>query len=72
MSSPHSLTHAKIDFVSGDFDALAAHMRHCASAQGRWFTVKSELQRARSALAGRIVTMACLAVVLLIGLYAVA
>jgi hypothetical protein len=72
MSSPHSLTHAKIDFVSGDFDALASHMRHCARAQGRWFTVKSRLQRMRSAAAGRIVTMACLAVVLLIGLYAVA
>jgi hypothetical protein len=72
MSSPQSFTHAKVDFVSGDFDALASHMRDCAQARGRWFTVKSELQRARSALAGRIVTMACLAVVLVIGLYAVA
>jgi len=72
MSSPQSLTHAKVDFVSGDFEALASHMRHCARAHGRWFAVKSKLQRARSAAAGRIVTMACLAVVLVIGLYAVA
>jgi hypothetical protein len=70
MSSPQSL-HAKVDFVSGDFAALASHMQDCAQARGRWFTVKSELQRARSAVAGRIVTMACLAVVLLTGLYAV-
>ena len=72
MSSPQSLAHAKIDFVRSDIDALASHMRHCARAQGRWFTVKSRLQGMRSAAAGRIVTMASAAVVLAIGLYAFA
>jgi hypothetical protein len=72
MSSPQSLASSQIDFVSGDFDALASHMRHCARAQGRWFAVRSNLQRVRSVAAGRIVTMACLAVVLAIGLFAVA
>jgi len=72
MSSPQSLVRSPIDFVSGDFDALASHMRHCARAQGRWFAVRSHLQRVRSVAAGRIVTMACVAVVLAIGLFAVA
>ena len=72
MSSPQSLAHSSVDFVGGDFDALASHMRHCARAQGRWFSVKSNLQRVRSVAAGRIVTMACVAVVLAIGLFAVA
>jgi hypothetical protein len=72
MSSPHSLVRTPIDFVSGDFDALAAHMRHCARAQGPWFALRSHLQRAHSVAAGRIVTMACVAAVLGIGLFAVA
>ena len=72
MSSPHSLTHAKVDFVSGDFDALASHMRHCARARGRWFAVRSHLQQVRSVAAGRIVTMACVAGVLALGLFAIA
>ena len=72
MSSPQSLAHSPIDFVSSDFDALALHMRHCARAQGRWFAARSHLQRVRSVAAGRIVTMACVAVVLAIGLFAVA
>ncbi|VTU27496.1 hypothetical protein SRS16CHR_04073 [Variovorax sp. SRS16] len=72
MSSPQSLAHSHIDFVTGDFEALASHMRHCASAQGRWFSVRSHLQRVRSVAAGRIVTMACVAVVLGIGLFAIA
>ncbi|VTU35265.1 hypothetical protein [Variovorax sp. PBL-E5] len=72
MSSPQSLARSHIDFVTGDFEALASHMRHCASAQGRWFSVRSHLQRVRSVAAGRIVTMACVAVVLGIGLFAIA
>ncbi|RZL88624.1 MAG: hypothetical protein EOP82_22425 [Variovorax sp.] len=71
MSTPQSLALAKVDFVSDDFDALASHMRHCASAHGRWFAVRSGLQRMRSMAAGRIVTMACLAVLIGIGLSAV-
>jgi hypothetical protein len=71
MSSP-PLARSPIDFVSGDFAALASHMRHCALAQGRWFAIRSHLQRARSVAAGRIVTMACVAAVFAIGLFAVA
>ncbi|MGO4394809.1 hypothetical protein AB4Z46_25965 [Variovorax sp. M-6] len=72
MSSPQSLARSQIDFVSGDFEALALHMRHCALAQGRWFALRNSLQRVRSVAAGRIVTMACVAVVLAIGLFAFA
>ncbi|MDM0012614.1 hypothetical protein QTH87_09255 [Variovorax sp. J22P168] len=72
MSSPQSLVSSTIDFVSGDFDALASHMRHCARAQGRWFSLRSQMQQVRSVAAGRIVTMACVAVLLGIGLFAVA
>ena len=75
MSSPQSLASSpmsKIDFVTGDFDALASHMRHCALAQGRWFALQNHLQRVRALAAGRIVTVACVAVVLAIGLFAIA
>ncbi len=72
MSFPQSLTCAQVDFVSSDIDALALHMRHCAREHGRWFSVRSKLQHVRSAAAGRIVTMACLAVALGIGLFAIA
>lgn len=64
MSSPQSLAHAPldrpVDLVSLDVAALAAHMRHCAQAQGRWFVFGSRLQHVRSIAAGRIVTLACL------------
>ena len=63
MSSPQSLASAPdcppVDFVSGDVAALASHMDHCARAHGPLFAVKRHLQRARSAAAGRIVTVAC-------------
>jgi hypothetical protein len=72
MPVPQSLTHSPIDFVGNDVEALASHMRHCARAHGRWFSLRSHMQRARALAAGRIVTMACMAVVLGIGLFAVA
>jgi hypothetical protein len=75
MSSPQSLASpplSKNDFVRVDFDALASHMRHCALARGRWFGLRSTLQRARSLAAGHIVTMACGAAVLAIGLFVIA
>lgn len=72
MSTPQSLTHSQVDFVNNDFEALASHMRHCAQAHGRWFSVRSHMQRVRALAAGRIVTMACVAVVFGIGLFAVA
>jgi len=71
MSSPPLLARSPVDFIGGDFDALATHMRQCTAAQGRWFALGSQLQRARSVLAGRIVTVACVAAVLVaIGLFA--
>lgn len=71
MSPPQLLARSQIDFIGGDFDALATHMRHCALAQGRWFAMGRHLQRVRSVAAGRIVTMVCVAVVLAIGLFAI-
>jgi hypothetical protein len=62
MSLPQSLTHSQVDFIGRDVEALASHMRHCARAQGRWFSMQSHMQRVRALAAGRIVTMACLAV----------
>lgn len=72
MSTPQSVTHSTIDFVRSDFEALASHMRHCARAHGRWFSARSHMQRARALAAGRIVTMACVAAVFGIGLFAFA
>jgi len=72
MSSPQTLARSPIDFVSGDFDALASHMRHCATARGRWFALRGHLQAAHSLAAGRIVTMACVAMVLGAGIFAFA
>lgn len=72
MSPPQLLAGSQIEFITGDFDALSAHMRHCALARGRWFSIRSHLQRVRSVAAGRLVTMACVAAVLGIGLFAVA
>ena len=72
MPVPQSLTHSPIDFVGNDVEALASHMRHCARAHGRWFSLRSHMQRVRALAAGRIVTMACVAVMLGIGLFAVA
>jgi hypothetical protein len=64
MPIPQSLPQSSIDFVGNDIEALASHMRHCARAHGRWFSLRSHMQRVRALAAGRIVTMACVAVVL--------
>jgi hypothetical protein len=74
MSSPHphAHSHSQIDFVSGDVEALASHMRHCALTHERLFAFKSSLQRARSIAAGHVVTVVCVAVVLGLGMFAVA
>jgi len=47
-------------------------MRHCARAHGRWFSMRSHMQRVRALAAGRIVTMACVAAAFGIGLFAIA
>lgn len=56
-------TESSVDFVTSDMTALAAHMKRCASARGRLFAVRGSLQTIHSLAAGRIVTLACLAVV---------
>ncbi len=72
MPVPQTLTHSPIDFVGNDIEALASHMRHCARAHGRWFSLRSHMQRVRALAAGRIVTMACVAVVLGVGVFSLA
>ncbi|RZI65810.1 hypothetical protein [Variovorax guangxiensis] len=67
MSYPQTLAPSNIDFVRTDVDALASHMHQCAAAQGRWSVVSAHLQHVRAVAAGRIVTLACVAVVLGIG-----
>ena len=59
------------DFVTGDVAALAAHMQRCAHARDRWFKVRGGLQTAHAMVAGRIVTLTCLAVALGFGLLSV-
>lgn len=68
-AAPHAL---HPDFVSGDFDALALHMRECARARGPMFTLQSNLQRIHSVAAGRIVTVALVAFLMGLGLMALA
>jgi hypothetical protein len=72
MSSQPSLARPAVDFVSVDIDALASHMRHCAQARGRWFALACHLQQARSAASGRLVTLACVAVLAGAALLAIA
>jgi hypothetical protein len=48
---------ANIDFVTADLASLASHMNRCASAQGRFFTLKSSLQDVQELLSARIVTV---------------
>jgi hypothetical protein len=68
VSDPQSLAPSPIDFVRGDFEALAVHMQHCASAQGRWFAWQGRVQWVQAAAAGRLVTLAFVAVLLAVGL----
>ena len=72
MPVQQSAIHSSVDFVTADFEALASHMRHCAHARGRWFSIRSHMQRARALAAGRIVTMAFAAVVVGVGVFALA
>lgn len=53
------------DAVGSDTVQMAAHMRQCDDARGRWFRLRSGLQRISVATAGRLVTVACLGAVLL-------
>lgn len=72
MSHPSSLVRSSVDFVGHDVAALASHMQHCAQARGRWFATRHHLQQVRSVAAGRIVTIACVAALMGIGVLSVA
>ncbi|MES2533842.1 MAG: hypothetical protein V4636_22545 [Pseudomonadota bacterium] len=67
MSVPQSVTLSPVDLITVDFEALASHMRHCAHARGRWFSMRNHMQHARSIAAGRIVTMASMALAIGLG-----
>ncbi|RZI96797.1 MAG: hypothetical protein EOP78_03240 [Variovorax sp.] len=60
------------DFVTGDMNALAQHMRDCARAHGRLSAVKGGLQRVHTMAAGRIVTFGFAAVVIGLGVVVLA
>lgn len=55
------------DFVAGDVNALAVHMRDCARANGRMASFKGALQHLHAMAAGRIVTFGFAAVVMGLG-----
>lgn len=52
-----------VDFVTADSVSLASHMSRCASARGRFFTLKTTLHACRDILSSRIVTVAACVVV---------
>lgn len=64
MSYPQPLAPSTLGFIRSDIEALASHMQHCATAHGRWAVARAGLQHLRSMAAGRIVTLACIAVLL--------
>ena len=77
MSSTQSMTstpkpHPSVDFVGSDFEALASHMQHCERTRDPLFGLKSGLQVVRSLVAGRLVTAACVAVLVAIAALALA
>ena len=43
--------------LTSDMDSLAQHMRHCASAQGKWPRLHRSLQATHGMLSPRIVTV---------------
>lgn len=52
------------DAVCRDSAQMALHMQQCTLARGRWFGLRSGMQRATAATAGRLVTVACAAALL--------
>lgn len=72
MSSPHSSSLSPSDFVAGDLHALALHMRDCAQAHGPMSSATRGLEWMHTMAAGRIVTIAFSAVVLGLGVVALA
>ncbi len=72
MSSPRTSAISHADFVTGDVNALALHMRDCARAHGRFSATRSALQHVHSIAAGHLVTVVCGAVIVGLGLLALA
>ena len=75
MSTPQSSVIPRglaADFVTGDMNALAQHMRDCARAHGRLAAVKGGLQRVHAMAAGRIVTFGFAAVAIGLGVVVLA
>lgn len=58
------------DTVGRDTAQMAAHMLQCDAARGGWFGFAGAVQRVSAATAGRLVTVACLGVVLVAALSA--
>jgi len=56
--APAARSATPIDFVHTDLAQLASHMERCARGRDPLFAFKRHLQNGRSALAGRIVTVA--------------
>jgi hypothetical protein len=69
---PGSAPHAQVHSVSSDFAALASHMRQCSSAQGPWPATRAGLRQVHAIVSGRLVTMACVAAVTTVSLFAFA
>lgn len=59
------------DAVSTDLQALAHHMDACDQSRGRFFLVRSAMERAHALASPRIVTTAALSVVCALALLAV-
>lgn len=53
------------DAIGRDAAQMAAHMLQCKAARGDWFGLAGALQRVSVASAGRLVSVACLAAVLI-------
>jgi hypothetical protein len=71
-ASAGSSVSVPVDLVHGDLLALAIHMQHCARSRGPMFGLRSFLQASQSAVARRLVTVACIGFGLVIAVVAVA
>lgn len=69
--APYSRIAAMPEAVSTDMQALAHHMDACEQSRGRFFVVRSAIERAHALASPRIVTTTALAVVCAAALLAV-
>lgn len=56
------------EHVSSDFMALASHMTDCQRSRGRFFTLRTTLEKLHDVLAPRLVTTGAVLVVFSLGL----